>query len=503
MVALKVRPLRLCTAATLAGLLVVLAVTTSTQPAQPTPLTLLARDGRRTLPITLVADQEFVALDELASTFQLAVREESLGAITVSFKGRTVILTPEQSLASVAGRLISLPAPPSRIAGKWFVPVEFIGRAVAPIYDVPLDFRKPSHLLVIGDLRVPRVVLRYDPIGASARLTVDATPRATSTVSQENDTLTIRFDADALDAPSPPLAAQGSTSLVQSVRLADPTTLVVQLGSRFAGFKASSEPVDTTMRLVIDLSSTQTEAAPPTAPAPDLPPALAPPPSSIRTVAIDPGHGGDDEGVHGANGTKEKDIVLAVARRAKAAIEGRLGVRVLLTRDDDRNVPMDERTAIANNSKADLFVSLHANASLRRTTAGAAIFVAAFDAEAVQTAGSGGGRVPTFGGGSRDIELVFWDLAQTQHLAQSSAFANILDQQLHTRVPLVAQPVDRAPLRVLESANMPAVLVELGYLSNADQEKLLASDAFQNAIVAGLTDAVIRFRDTLSAGGTQ
>src|SRR5205823_9870145 len=100
------------------------------------------------------------------------------------------------------------------------------------------------------------------------------------------------------------------------------------------GFKAASEPVETTMRLVIDLASTQTDAAPPAAPAaPDVPPALTPPPSSIRTVAIDPGHGGDDEGVHGANGAKEKDIVLAVARRAKAAIEGRLGVRVLLTRD--------------------------------------------------------------------------------------------------------------------------------------------------------------------------
>src|SRR5439155_5213868 len=136
-----------------------LAITASSQPAQPPPLTLLSRDGRRTMPITLVADQEFVALDDLAATFQLAVREESLGAITVSDKGRTIIVTPEQSLASVSGRLISLPAPPSRINGKWFVPIEFISRAIAPIHDVQLDVRKPSHLLVIGDLRVPRVTV--------------------------------------------------------------------------------------------------------------------------------------------------------------------------------------------------------------------------------------------------------------------------------------------------------------------------------------------------------
>src|SRR4029077_19973566 len=94
---------------------------------------------------------------------------------------------------------------------------------------------------------------------------------------------------------------------------------------------------------------------------------------AIRTIAIDPGHGGDDEGARGAGGAKEKDLTLAAPRRAKGIIKTRLGIRVLLTRDDDRNGPIDERTAVANNNKADLFISLHANASMRPTTAGAAI----------------------------------------------------------------------------------------------------------------------------------
>ena len=499
---LKVRPLPLFLPAF--GLLVVLAATLSSQPAPPPPLTLLSREGRRQLPLALVGDQEFVALDDLVATFQLAVNE-SIGAVTVSYKGRTIILTPEQSLASVAGRLISLPAPPSRNGRRGLVPVEVINRALAPIYDVQLDVRKGSHLLVVGDLRVPRVTLRYDSLGASARLTIDVTPRANATVSQENESLTVRFDVDALDAPSPPLPAQPAQSLVQGVRQADPTTLVVQLGPRFTGFKATTEPVDTTMRLEIDLLSVQTEAAAaaPASSTPELPPALTAPVSHVRTITIDPGHGGVDEGVHGANGAKEKDLALTVARRAKGAIEARLGVRVLLTRDDDRSVPIDERTAIANNNKADLFVSIHANASRRPTTAGAAMFVAAFEKNAAQSAASPGGRVPTFGGGSREIDLVFWDLAQTQHVAQSTMFANILEQLLRDRIPLVARPVERAPLRVLESANMPAVLVELGYLTNADQEKLLATDAFQNAVVQALVESIVRFRDVLSGGGTR
>jgi len=206
--------------------------------------------------------------------------------------------------------------------------------------------------------------------------------------------------------------------------------------------------------------------------------------------------------VKSADGAKEKDLTLAIARRVKSVIEARLGLHVLLTRDDDHTVPVDERTSIANNNKADLFISLHANGSMRPATAGAAIYVAAFDTDAGHMAG-GGERVATFGGGSREIELVPWDLAQTRHLEQSAALADLIEQAFHDRVPLAARPVDRAPLRVLESANMPAVLVELGYLTNPEQAALLAGDAFQNGVVQALFDAIVKFRDTLSTGGAR
>jgi N-acetylmuramoyl-L-alanine amidase len=505
---LNARPLPFFTV--IAALLIALTTVSFTQPAQTPSLTLLSKDGRRPLPLIVAGDQELVALDDLASAFQLTVREDTLGAITVTYKGKTIVLTADQPLASVAGRLVSLPAALSRGPNRrWLVPVEFINRALALVYDSKLDLRKASRLVIVGDLRVPRITARYDSLGASGRLTIDATPAAPATVTQDGAHLTIKFDADALDALNPPLAPQSPQSLVLAVRQVDATTLFVDLGSRVNGFKAASQPVDTTMRLVVDVLTPQTEAAvaapaaPATTTAPaELPPAFSQPVAGIRTVAIDPGHGGQDEGTHGAGGAKEKDLTLAIARRAKAAIEARLGIRVLLTRDDDRDVPIDERAAIANNNKADLFVSLHANASLRKTTAGATIFCADFDQDTARAAAGNPDRVPAFGGGTRDIELVLWDFAQTRHLDQSTAFAGLLEEQLHDHIPLAAQAVDRAPLRVLESANMPAVLVEMGYLTNADQEKLLAGDAFQNALVQGLYDAIVKYRDRLSAGGT-
>lgn len=466
-------------------------------------LTILSKDGRRALPLTLANDQEVVFLDDLAAAFQLTVREESLGAITVGYKGKSILLTPDQPLVSVGGRLVSLPAAPTRSGRRVLVPVEFINRALALVYDTRLDLRKPSRLLITGDLRVPRVSFRFEN-GDPARLIVDAAPRSASTVTQENATLTIRFEADALDLAIPGIPAQ---ALVTAIRPLDAVTVAVDLGPRFGGFRASTQPLDASTRLTIDLVAATANDATPAAPVVAAPAPLdlsaLGQPAGLRTIVIDPGHGGEDDGVKGAGGTKEKDLALAVARRVKAAIEGRLGIRVLLTRDDDRNVALDSRAAVANNSKADVFISLHANASFRGTASGASILYAAFDREEEQAgrASLGSDRLPTFGGGLRDVDLVFWDLAQIRHVSRSAELARMLEEQLHDRVPLSPHPVDRLPLDVLESVNMPAVLIEMGYLTNQAQETLMNGMDFQNTMTQAVFDAVLKFRD--AAGGTR
>jgi N-acetylmuramoyl-L-alanine amidase len=468
---------------------------------QTTPLTLLTRDGRRPLALTTIGTQEFVGLDDLASAFQLTVREEA-GAVTVSYKGRTIVMTPDQALASVGGRLISLPAPPARLGSRWAVPVEFVSRALALIYDLRLDLRRPSHLLVVGDLRVPRVVIRYEPLAAATRLTIDTTPRATSAITEETGRVVIKFDADAIDVALPAFQSQG---FVTAIRVVDPVTVIVELGPRYAAYHASSESIADTVRLVVDLVGAETpqttQAAPavPPPPTPELPTLGRP--AAIRTIAVDAGHGGEDGGVKGPGGTLEKDLVLAVARRLKTAIEARLGIRVLLTRDDDRNVPIDERAAIANNSKADLFISLHASGALRGSPRGASFYVAAFGEDKGARTALAPERVATFGGGSRDIELVEWRLAQLRFLDQSKRLAGIFADQSRGRMTLDdQQAVTAGPFRVLESANMPAILVELGYLTNADEEKALGGAEFQNTFAQVVIDSVAKFRDALEQG---
>ena len=468
------------------------------------PLTLLSRESRRTLPVIAVGDQEFLALDDLASVFQLAVREET-GAVTVSYRGRTIVLTPNQALASVAGRLVSLPGPLARNSGRWLVPLEFINRALALIYDTRLDLRRPSRLVVIGDLRVPRVTIRTESSNNAARLTIDTTPPTQNAISQETGRLVIRFEADVLDVTLPPAIAPG---LVQSLRTVEPASIAIEVGPRYASFRASNQTTGNIGRLVLDVLAASTETSTP--PPPTLPaaPDAAAAPSDLpvfgqaalglRTVAIDAGHGGDDVGARGAGGAVEKDLTLAAARRLKAAIEGRLGIRVLMTRDDDRSIPLGERIAFANNNKADVFLSLHANAAVRPSARGATIYVAEFDEASKTQATLTPERVPVFGGGLRDIELVLWDFAQIRHIDQSAEFAKMVEESLRGRTALDVRALDRAPFRVLESANMPAVLVEMGFLSNPDEEKLLGGATFQTAFAQGVLDALIRFRDRLT-----
>jgi N-acetylmuramoyl-L-alanine amidase len=473
-------------------------------PSSAAPYTVLSRDaGRQPLAARTVAGQEMFALDDLARLFGFTVAEDTLaGGLTLTVRGQSIVLTPGQSIASVGGRLVSLPAPPAREGRTWYVPVDFVSRALAPVVGTPLELRKPSRLILVGGIRVPQVAGRVEPQADGARLTLDIAPGTPHAVSQEGQRLLIRFQADSLDATLP---ATTAPEFIQAVRPGEAAgTVAVDLGPRFSSFRSSTTPGDRgAERLVIEVLAAAPPAAPdtpaaPATPAPEPPPLLdLAPAGALRTVVIDPGHGGEEEGARGPRGTLEKQVTLSVARRLKAALEARLGVRVILTRDGDQTVGLDERAAVANNNKADLFISLHANASVRPAMAGAEVFYLGGDDYAEAAARLGGERtaLPVFGGGTRDIEVIPWQVAQVRHLQQSAGFAQAVEAALRERVPMSQRAIHAAPFRVLVGANMPAVLVEMGFITNPEQEQQLNADAFQQEIVQALVASVIRFRD--------
>jgi N-acetylmuramoyl-L-alanine amidase len=211
------------------------------------------------------------------------------------------------------------------------------------------------------------------------------------------------------------------------------------------------------------------------------------PASRVRTVVIDPGHGGEDIGARGANGAQEKQLALEVALRLRTLIETQLSLRVVMTREDDRAVEPDRRAAIANNGKGDVLLSLHANTSPATTLSGAEVYYSAFD----------GG--PSEAQPAALVTLIPWNDAQARYFDTSARLAGIVHAELGRFVPMSARSIRQAPLRALSGAAMPAVLVEMIFLTNPEQEKAAATHEFKDRLAQALSEAVSRFRTVMEA----
>jgi len=484
--------------------------------APASPLTLITREGRRPVASTVVNGQEFIGLDDLAALLMLAVREDALaGGVTVTYKGRTVVASADQAMASVNGRVVTLPAPIARAGRRLLVPLDFIPRAIAPIYDSPIELRRASRLLMVGNVRVPRAAIRVEAAGPPTRLTVDIVPPFAVSTAFDAGRVLVRVDADALDIATTPTGA----GLIDQIRTGEQTTTIaIALNTRAGTPRISTTTTNESTRVLVEVPvAAQQETAAPPAPPPAPPaaapstPAEAPPPllaartARLQTMVVDAGHGGEDNGVRGPKGTLEKQITLDAARRLKRLVESRLGVRVVMTRDDDRAVSLDERNAIANNSKADLFLSLHTNGSPLASVKGTEVYYLRLDRageEARRNVAATELILPVVGGITRPIDIIPWDLAQASHVDASSRFASMLEEELEKRAPAGPRPLQQAPMRVLSGANMPAALVEMVYLTNGEQEQRVKSDDFQGALIEAIYGAVVRFRAYLEAPPT-
>ena len=468
----------------------------------PAPIGVVSASGRRTLSTALVNDQEYVALDDVAAFVPMTIREDRQGGVSISVRGKTIVAPRDRALVSVDGRVVALPAPLTRMGGRWLAPVDFLPRALGLVAESRIEYRRGSRLLVIGAVRVPRVTTRVEPAGTGTRVTVEVAPPTGVTTITDADRVVVRLDADAIDfAP-----VTGSSPTITQVRGDAPATVTISLAPSAGDVRASTSNTDTAARVVIDITAPAPAQAPESSaapPPPAAPPVLTPSKGGVQTVVLDPGHGGDDAGVRGAGGTLEKQVTLDVARRLKTVLEARMGVRVVLTRDDDRLVAPDERTATANNAKGDLFVSLHMSSSPAPATTGAAVYFMRLDREGEETKREAGAQalaLPVLGGGTRVIETIRWDLAQARHVEDSGRLANLLAAALEGHVPTMPQPVQSAPLRVLAGLNMPAVLFEMGYLTNAGQEKSATGDEGRSVLVQAIYDAVNRFALAAPAG---
>lgn len=221
-----------------------------------------------------------------------------------------------------------------------------------------------------------------------------------------------------------------------------------------------------------------------------------------RIVVIDPGHGGQDPGAVGRGGLDEKDVVLDVAQRAADLISKSKNIECYLTRDSDTFLKLNDRVAISKKYGADLFVSLHCNASPTKDAKGVEVFYLsdnkASDAAAKllaqqENAALEIGIEPIGSGFDENVLKILIDMKQNFVLKQSNQFASLVLQRLSQKLSNIDRGVRRAGFAVLKAVAVPSVLLELAFISNPMEEKLLKSDWYRQATAECLARAVADF----------
>jgi N-acetylmuramoyl-L-alanine amidase len=214
------------------------------------------------------------------------------------------------------------------------------------------------------------------------------------------------------------------------------------------------------------------------------------------TIALDPGHGGEDPGAVGRSGSREKDVVLAIAKRLKHRIEQHPNMRVMLTRDGDYFVPLHTRVQKARKVQADLFVSIHADAFVESTARGSSVFVLS-EKGASSTAARwlankenaadliGGVNIKTH---DRQLASVLLDLSTTAQINDSLKLAKAVLGEIGGINRLHKNAVEQAGFAVLKAPDIPSILIETAFISNPEEEAKLTDDAYQDQ----MADAVLK-----------
>ncbi len=223
-----------------------------------------------------------------------------------------------------------------------------------------------------------------------------------------------------------------------------------------------------------------------------------------KIIVLDPGHGGQDPGAIGCSGVYEKNITLAMARELKKILDKDGRYKVYLTRNRDVFIPLRERVRIARRHKADLFLSIHADSALNKNAKGLSVYTlseTASDKEAAALA-ERENKADVIAGmdfaeHSKEVSDVLINLAQRETMNRSSEFANFMVQEMRKSVKLLDNTHRFAGFAVLKAPDVPAVLLEMGYLSNRNEERLLRQDKYRKKLAKSTSVAIDKYFDNM------
>lgn len=392
----------------------------------------------------------------------------------------------------VRDELIEMPVPPITIEAKPYVPWQFFQGFLGKSAGMDVTWDPATHLLVVREQARDAVAVQASVANVQgiSKIVLTLSGPAEYSISKEPQAYVIRFRT--------PIRAPFGEQAYEDPHIARLTFAGSELRIALTApdVVADAYQLESPPRIVLDLR----KGVPP------VPGTLQPltrPPApqelpGIRTIVLDPGHGGKEVGALGANGLVEKDLTLLLCRKLADSLAAKTGARVVLTRDEDTLVSLDQRTAIANQYKADLFLSVHLNAAVVKDAKGSETYFLSLEASdelarrAAETENaSAAAAAPS---PQADLKLILWDLAQQAYLDESSRFAQAIQEEMNAATGVANRGVKQAPFKVLVGATMPAALVEVGFITNPEEEAKLKSAEFQTLLVDAITRAVQRYK---------
>jgi N-acetylmuramoyl-L-alanine amidase len=446
------------------------------------------------LPVVRYDGRSYVELDRAAAAMRARPDATPTGIRAyLRTSGHTVTLTRNWARVVVDDRPLVLDAPVRVRQGVWLVPESFVARVTGRLTAesaVPAPVIIPAAAVPSGSpVGEPALEeLRYRSYPSFTRVVLETSTPVSYRIEQggEHDA---RVRVSGLAGEARTLEIRDG--FVEEVRLerarGDAVVRVIFDGA--PGELRASTFADPD-RLVLDFMR-------PLGPAERDQRATTTP---LRVMVIDAGHGGHDPGATGPTGLMEKDLVLDVARRVAKLVSDQLGIKVLLSRDADHFVTLRDRTSFANRARADVFVSIHANAHREVASEGVETYflsseatdngarqVAALENSVVQLE-----KPAAKGRGVDVVRTILWDLAQSEFQEESSRLAEIVQDSMTQSLRIPSRGVKQAGFYVLGGAAMPAVLIEIGFVTNPKEERKLRESRYRDdiarAIATGLRD---------------
>ena len=469
------------------GILLVLAVASIVLAQTSGQGTLRTPTGDQPFTYVQQSGQTYVNAEQVAAGLGGTLAPDSSG-FRVTVGSATAAFGPDSRYGVVRDDLIEMPVPPISIEGKPYVPWQFFQGFLAKAASLDVTWDANTKQLSVKPLQRDAVGVQVSlaDVQGISKVVLTLSAPAEYTIVKEPQAYVVRFRVP-VRAPfgdqayeDPHVARISFTGSDLRIHLTAPEVV------------GDAYQLDSPPRIVLDFRKGAAPA--PGTPALPLPSAPRDVPG-IRTIVIDPGHGGREVGAVGPNGLMEKDVTLAISRKLASSLASKLGARVVLTREDDSVVSLDQRTALANQYKADLFLSVHMNAAVVKDAKGSETYFLSLEAsdelarKAAESENASAGASP-----NADLNLILWDLAHQAYVGESSRFAQAIQEEMNAATAVANRGVKQAPFKVLVGATMPAALVEVGFISNPEEEAKLQSEEFQNLMVQTLTKAVERYK---------